>query len=171
MGPDDLLCSRNARPYPQKEVKVEAQVEQRSIRSGVFSTLNLDLSLDLSMGRAHSMINQTTLQNEARGSLGPPIRRGTAAEQVFHAAPGELLSCNKLRFQRVVFAELTDAEHAKSQDMSLFINPLHHGIMCRGAHEARSLTELYFKVICFRVEPDFYFCRHIVSPALSWSVK
>jgi hypothetical protein len=51
MEPDDLLCSCNARPYPQKEVKVEAQVEQRQIRSGVFSTLNLDLSLDLSMGR------------------------------------------------------------------------------------------------------------------------
>ena len=58
MGPDDLLCSRNARPYPQKEVKVEAQVEQRSIRSGVFSILNLDLSLDLSMGRAQLRINQ-----------------------------------------------------------------------------------------------------------------
>jgi hypothetical protein len=29
MEPDDLLCLRNARPYPQKEVKVEAQVEQR----------------------------------------------------------------------------------------------------------------------------------------------
>ena len=58
MEPDDLLCSRNARPYPQKEVKVEAQVEQRSIRSGVFSTLNLDLSLDLSMGRVQWKLNQ-----------------------------------------------------------------------------------------------------------------
>ena len=58
MEPDDLLCSRNARPYPQKEVKVEAQVEQRSIRSDVFSTLNLDLSRDLSMGRAQWKINQ-----------------------------------------------------------------------------------------------------------------
>jgi hypothetical protein len=27
MEPDDLLCSRNARPYPQKKDKVEAQVE------------------------------------------------------------------------------------------------------------------------------------------------
>jgi hypothetical protein len=58
MEPDDLLCSRNARPYPQKEVKVEAQVEQRSIRSVVFSTLNLDLSLDLSMGCAQWKLNQ-----------------------------------------------------------------------------------------------------------------
>ena len=49
MEPVDLLCSRNARSYLQKEVKVEAQVEQRSIRPGVFSTL--DLSLDLPMGR------------------------------------------------------------------------------------------------------------------------
>jgi hypothetical protein len=53
-----VLCSRNARPYPQKEVKVEAQVEHRSIRSGVFSPLNLDLSLDLSMGRAQWKISQ-----------------------------------------------------------------------------------------------------------------
>ena len=58
MEPDDLLCSRNARPYPQKEVKVEAQVAQRSIRSDVFSTLSLDLSRDLSMGRAQWKINQ-----------------------------------------------------------------------------------------------------------------
>ena len=58
MEPDDHLCSRNARPYPQKEVKVEAQVEQRSIRSVVFSTLNLDLSLDLSMGRTQWKSNQ-----------------------------------------------------------------------------------------------------------------
>ena len=54
MEPDELLCSRNARPYPQKE----AQVEERSIRSGVFSILNLDLSLDLSMGRAQWKLNQ-----------------------------------------------------------------------------------------------------------------
>ena len=60
MEPDDLLCSRNARPHLQK-VKVEAQVEQRSIRLGVFSTLNLDLSLDLPMGRAQSRINQAAL--------------------------------------------------------------------------------------------------------------
>jgi hypothetical protein len=71
----------------------------------------------------------------------------------------------------MVFAEPTDTEHAESQDMPLFINPLHHGIMCRGAHETRSLTELYFEVICFRIKPDFYCCRHIVSPALCWSVK
>jgi len=58
MEADDLLCSRNARTYPQKEVKVEAQVEQRQIRSGVFSTLNLDFSLELSMGRAQWKINQ-----------------------------------------------------------------------------------------------------------------
>ena len=42
---------------PQKEVKVEAQVEQQSIRLGVFTTLNLDLSLDLSMGRAQWKID------------------------------------------------------------------------------------------------------------------
>jgi hypothetical protein len=69
MEPDDLLCSRNARPYPQKEVKVEAQVEQRSIRSVVFSTLNLDLSLDLSMGCTQWKLNQPPSLGEARASL------------------------------------------------------------------------------------------------------
>jgi hypothetical protein len=69
MEPDDLLCSRNARPYPQKEVKVEAQVEQRSIRSGVFSTLNLDLSLDLSTGRAQWKINQPPSLERKRPSV------------------------------------------------------------------------------------------------------
>ena len=36
-----IPCSRSARPYLQKEVKVkaQAQVEQRSIRPPVFSTL------------------------------------------------------------------------------------------------------------------------------------
>jgi hypothetical protein len=62
------LCSRNARPYPQKEVKVEVQVEQRQIRSGVFSTLSLDLSLDLSM-RAQWKINQPPSLKRQRASL------------------------------------------------------------------------------------------------------
>ena len=53
-----------------KEVKVEAQVEQRSIRLGVFSTLNLDLSLDLPMGRAQWRLNQT---DQPRVSLVPPV--------------------------------------------------------------------------------------------------
>jgi hypothetical protein len=70
MRADELLCSRNARPYPQKEVKVEAQVEQRSIRSGGFSTLNLDLSLDLSMGRAQWKLNQPPSPEEMASELG-----------------------------------------------------------------------------------------------------
>ena len=49
MAPVLVPCSRNARPYLQKEVKVEAEVEQRTIRSVAFSALNLDFSLDLSM--------------------------------------------------------------------------------------------------------------------------
>jgi hypothetical protein len=40
----------SAHAYLQKEVKVKAQVEQRSIQPSVFVTLNLDLSLDLPMG-------------------------------------------------------------------------------------------------------------------------
>jgi hypothetical protein len=49
-----------------KKVKVEAQVEQRSIRLGVFSTLNLDLdlSLDLPMGRTQWRLNQTDQTNQ-----------------------------------------------------------------------------------------------------------
>ena len=47
-----IFCAHGTRGLSCKKVKVEAQVEQRSIRLGVFSTLNLDLSLDLPMGRA-----------------------------------------------------------------------------------------------------------------------
>ena len=57
-------CSRNAYAYLQRKVKFEAQVEQRSIRPGVFSTLNLDLSLDLLIGRGHSRINQAALKEK-----------------------------------------------------------------------------------------------------------
>ena len=46
-----LLAERTRLPK-QREVKVEAQVEQRLIRPGGFSPLNLDLSLDLPMRRA-----------------------------------------------------------------------------------------------------------------------
>ena len=35
---------------PTKGVKVQAQVEQGSIQPGVYSTLNLDLCLDLPLG-------------------------------------------------------------------------------------------------------------------------
>jgi hypothetical protein len=47
-----IFCARATRGLTYKKVKVEVQVEQQSIRLGVFSTLNLDLSLDLPMGRA-----------------------------------------------------------------------------------------------------------------------
>ena len=53
-----VLCSRNARPYLQKKVKVEAQAKHQPIRLAVFSTLNLDLSLSLPMGRPQGKINQ-----------------------------------------------------------------------------------------------------------------
>jgi len=43
-----IFCAHGTRGLTCKK----AQVEQRSIRLGVFSTLNLDLSLDLPMGRA-----------------------------------------------------------------------------------------------------------------------
>jgi len=62
-----VLTERPA--LPQKEVKVEAQVEQRSIRSGRFSTLNLDLSRDLSLGRAQWKLNQSP-SLEITGELG-----------------------------------------------------------------------------------------------------
>jgi hypothetical protein len=45
-----VLAQRAA--LSQKKDKVEAQVEHRPIRLGVFSTLNLDLSLGLPMRRA-----------------------------------------------------------------------------------------------------------------------
>jgi hypothetical protein len=43
-----IFCARATRGLTYKKVKVE----QQSIQLGVFSTLNLDLSLDLPMGRA-----------------------------------------------------------------------------------------------------------------------
>ena len=48
----------------EQKAKAETQVEQRSIRSGLFSTRNLDLSLDLSMGLAQWEIKQTNLPRE-----------------------------------------------------------------------------------------------------------
>ena len=51
-----VSCARATRGLTYK--KGEVQVEQQSIRLGVFSTLNLDLSHDLSMGRAQWKINQ-----------------------------------------------------------------------------------------------------------------
>ena len=75
----------------------------------------------------------------------------------------ELLPRDKFSFQRMVFAKPTDAKHAEPQHMPLFIYLLHDGIMCRGAHETRCLTELDFKVITFRVEPYFYFLAKSVT--------
>ena len=68
-----IFCARATRGLINKEVKVEAQVEQRSIRLGVFSTLNLDLSLDLPMGRAQWRLNQTDQIDQPRVSLVPPV--------------------------------------------------------------------------------------------------
>jgi hypothetical protein len=81
MEPDDLLCSRNARPYLQK-VTVEAQVEQRSIRLGVFSTLNLDLSLDLPMGRAQLGIHQASPSRSSRLSRASRVKVATGSAGV-----------------------------------------------------------------------------------------
>jgi hypothetical protein len=41
---------REGARIPTKGVKVQAQVEQRSIQPGAYSTLNLDLCLDLPLG-------------------------------------------------------------------------------------------------------------------------
>ena len=73
--------------------------------------------------------------------------------------------------QRVPFAKPADSEDAEPQHMSLLIHTLHDGIVGSRAHETGGLAELHFQVIPFRVVPDFYFFGHMVSPALSWSVK
>ena len=53
-----LSCARATRSLTDKKVKDEAQVEQQSIRLGVFSIRNLDLILDHPMGRAQCGIHQ-----------------------------------------------------------------------------------------------------------------
>jgi hypothetical protein len=51
---------------------------------------------------------------------------------------GELLSYGKFCFQRLIFSELADPEHAEAQDMALFIHWLHDGIVRSRSHQARA---------------------------------
>jgi len=66
----------------------------------------------------------------------------------------------------MVFAKPTDAKHAEPQHMPPFIYPLHDGIMCRGPHETRCLTELHLEIVRLGIKPDLYFFSHIGSSDL-----
>jgi hypothetical protein len=58
---------------PQKKVKVEAQVEQRSIRPDVFSTLNLDRSLGLPMRHAQWETLEPALFMNTSAAIADPL--------------------------------------------------------------------------------------------------
>ena len=58
MEPDDLLCSRNARPYHRRRIRLRLRLSTDQSDSAFFGALNLDLSLGLPMRRAQWKINQ-----------------------------------------------------------------------------------------------------------------
>jgi hypothetical protein len=49
MEPDDLLCSRNARPFHRFRLRLRLRLSSDQSCPGVFFPLNLDLSLGLPM--------------------------------------------------------------------------------------------------------------------------
>ena len=71
------LLAHAMRGLTCKKVKVEAQVEQRSIRLGVFSTLNLDLSIafrwDVRSGGSTRQTSQTSHASRPSRFSYPPL--------------------------------------------------------------------------------------------------
>ena len=88
-------CSRDAHAYLQRKVKVEAQVEQRSIRPGIFSTLNLDLSLDLPIGHVQVRISQPPWPSEkGSGVFSGPCLSPSAAPMPVRSRPTQAKPCS-----------------------------------------------------------------------------
>jgi hypothetical protein len=68
MEPDDLLCSRNARPCYGRRLRLRLRLSTAQSDLGRI-TFNLDLSLDLPMRRAQGKINQPPSLKRERASL------------------------------------------------------------------------------------------------------
>jgi hypothetical protein len=64
----------------------------------------------------------------------------------------------------MIFPESAYAEHAEANDTALLIHPLHDRIAPRRPHVTVRIGKGHFEVINFRVEPEFYFVGHNVSP-------
>src|SRR4029453_8816948 len=78
---------------------------------------------------------------------------------------------NYVCLQRLVFFEATHAEDTEPNDVAFIIHTFGHCIVARFFLITRGVGKPHFKVVRFRVEPDFYFFGHKSSPALGLSVK
>ncbi|MEY2579791.1 MAG: hypothetical protein QOI49_2615 [Verrucomicrobiota bacterium] len=64
----------------------------------------------------------------------------------------------------MIFPESAYAEHAETNDVALLIHALHDPIVSRRPHVTGPVRKRHFEIINFRVEPEFYFVGHNVSP-------
>ncbi len=68
-------------------------------------------------------------------------------------------------FERMIFPESAHPENAETNDAALLIHAFHHRIAPRRPHITVRVRKGDFEVINLRVEPQFYFIGHIVSPS------
>jgi hypothetical protein len=84
---------------------------------------------------------------------------------------GYLFSTSEFGFERMIFPESAYAEHAETDDTALLVHALHHRIAFSRPHVSGRVRKSHFKVINFRVKPQFYFIGHNASPDLLVSVR
>jgi hypothetical protein len=80
-------------------------------------------------------------------------------------------SGGQVRFQRLSLFETAHAHDTKTDEMTSRVHALHHGVVFGFPHVTGSARKPHFKIIGFRVEPDFYFVGHKSSPAFGLSVR
>src|SRR5438105_3787673 len=76
-----------------------------------------------------------------------------------------LRSRREFDFERMVFLESANTEHAKTDNMAFFVYAFHHRIAFSRPHVAVRVRKSHFEVIHFRVKPQFQFIAHDIPPA------
>jgi len=76
-----------------------------------------------------------------------------------------LRSRREFDFERMVFLESANTEHAKTDNTAFFVYAFHHRIAFSRPHVAVRVGKSHFEVIHFRVKPQFQFIAHDIPPA------
>ena len=63
-------------------------------------------------------------------------------------------------FERTIFPESADAEHAETDDTAFLVHAPHYGIAFGRSHVTGRVGKSHFQIIMLSVKPQFYFIDH-----------
>ncbi len=118
-----------------------------------FDSATARLSLALPNTAADLMVGRRSAES---------LRCGSALSRPFRPRRAVLVFRGQVGFERAIFPESADAEHAETNDTAFLIHAPHYSIAPGRSHETGRVRKSHFEIIMLSVKPQFHFIDHNV---------